>query len=225
MGREVVRRTTGRSRFLYADRIVLSSAYREQEDWKFSAIYVASILSIMILGTIAYNTDSSFFDDAILSIIAITAVYAYRRRLLFSWEGALLCCAGWVMNMMGAIGAYEWSAYGLGWDKLLHMTSILGLTLLTHAYLAHTERNLSLVEVAVITFLIAQGFGALNEILEFIGTYYFGVGQGLFGMLNGVITNTSFDQYDTHWDLIINTAGICLALFYAQAKRVITATL
>jgi hypothetical protein len=180
---------------------------------KISVIYWLTIIGLVMLGAFAYAAKSVFFADALISIIVVSAVFAIRKQVLFSWEGTALCCIGWLMNMAGTLGAYELSYQGLGWDKLLHFTSILGVTLLAYAYFKQRDMNLSLFEVGIIVFLIAQGVGAVNEISEFIGSQYFGVGQGLFGMMNGLSEPASkFDRFDTHWDLIVNTIAIVVGL-------------
>ena len=179
-------------------------------------IYFFTIIMLVTLAAIAYVNDSVFFTDAIISIFAITAVYHFRKSLVYSWEGALLCCLGWLMNTAGTLGAYDLSVEGFGWDKLLHFISITGLTILIYAYLQR-KSELSVLEVVAITFFIAQGFGAINEIVEFIGSHYFNVGQGLFGMMNGLSEPMSnFDRFDTHWDMIINTLGILTGLLYIK---------
>ena len=187
---------------------------------KITITYWLTLTSIIILGIIAYLNNSVFFTDALISITVISIIFHLRKKLLFSWEGAALCCTGWLMNMAGAIGAYNLSFSGLGWDKLLHFTSILGLTLLTFAYLKQKDASFSALEIGIIVFLIAQGFGAINEVAEFIGSEYFNIGQGLFGMMNGLSEPvTVFDMYDTHWDMIINTIAVGIGLTIAWAQH------
>lgn len=182
-------------------------------------IYIATVVALFLLGATAFVTESVFFIDAVVSIAVVSAVYYYRKHLIYSWEGAALAAAGWLMNMLGTLGAYDIYIAGLGWDKALHFVSILGVTLLAHAYLDHSGRFNTL-ELAVIAFLIAQGFGAINEMAEFIGTHYFGAGQGLFGMMNGLTEPANkFAQYDTHWDIITNTVAAMGGIAYAAWRR------
>ena len=193
------------------------SGYRQYDP--FSWIFMSTVALLSILGLVAYAARSVFFIDSIISIAVISVVYYYRKRLLFSWEGTLLCCLGWLMKMLGTLGAYDLYIAGIGWDKALHFISILGVTLLVHAYLS--RKGLNMAETAILTFLIAQGFGAVNEIAEFIGTHYFGAGQGLFGMMNGLSEPANkFYMYDTHYDLIANTLAILLGLWYGMRKQV-----
>lgn len=215
MGRDAVStRESTRSKYV----ILATTLRRRYDDPAMTSIFAFTIISLLILGGIAYTTQSVFFTDAIISIAVVTIIYQYRHALLFSWEGALLAATGWLMNMLGTLGAYEIYISGIGWDKALHFVSILGVTMLAYAYLQ--RHDLRGIELAVLVFFIAQGFGALNEILEFIGTQYFGAGQGLFGMMNGMTEPANkFYQFDTHWDLVTNTIAIVAGLFYMATKR------
>jgi hypothetical protein len=197
--------------------------YYEKERLKKSItwIYLGTITALAALCIAAYATSSVFFKDGIISIAVVSIIYLFRDKLIYSWQGALLASIGWLMNMSGTLGAYELQVFGLGWDKLLHFTSMLGITLLTYAYLRHHGlHDASLLKIGVIVFLMAQGFGAINEVAEFIGSEYFGVGQGLFGMMNGMSEPvTNLDIYDTHWDMVMNTLAIMAGLLYIAVKR------
>lgn len=200
--------------------------YEDKKLKRITWIYVGTITALMALCIIAFVTRSVFFKDGIISIAAVSLVYIFRDKLIYSWEGALMASIGWLMNMAGTLGAYELQISSIGWDKLLHLMSMIGITLLAHAYLRnHGMQNASLLKIGVIVFLIAQGFGAINEVAEFIGSEYFGVGQGLFGMMNGMSEPvTELDIYDTHWDMVVNTLAIALGLAYVAMRRHATAS-
>lgn len=186
---------------------------------RITLIYWLTITGLLALGVMAFLLKSVFFSDALISIIAVSAIFSLRKQLLFSWEGTMLCCIGWLMNMAGTLGAYDLSYAGVGWDKFLHFTSILGVTLLAYSFFKQKEINLSAFGIGIIVFFVAQGFGAVNEIAEFIGSHYFGVGQGLFGMMNGLSEPVSnLDKFDTHWDMIINTIAIVVGLTFTALR-------
>lgn len=182
--------------------------------------YSASIMLLALLAVVAcIDHHLKFFLDATIGIIVISLAYHYRHKFIFSLEGAVLCLTGWAMNAAGAINAYQLSFYGVGWDKLLHMTSCAGLVLLFYAYLTR-KTQLAFWERAFFAIFVVAGFGALNEIVEFIGSQYFGIGQGLFGMSNGVTPLASvFERFDTQWDMIFNMIGSLLALGYIRFTR------
>jgi uncharacterized membrane protein YjdF len=182
--------------------------------------YGISITLVLILGVVSLWTSQVFLSNAILGCAGLVILYKYRKHILFAWEGAVLGAAGIVMNTAGAIGAYELSYHGVGWDKLLHVVAMAGITIVAYAYLKKRHHQFSTAEMVLLALCIVEGIGAINEILEFIGSRYFSIGQGLFGMSNGVSAlKSDFDNFDTQWDMIANTVGALLAFSYLGIKR------
>lgn len=174
-------------------------------------IYWTTILMLIVTGINAIIQHTIYIMDTIVFGLIVTFLFLFRKKIIFSWQGALLCCMGIFMNISGMFGAYNISLYTVGWDKFLHLITSTGLTLLTYTYLQHIQKNNSKpifnkIELAIITIIIVMGAGALNEIVEFTGARYFGINQGILTTANGnIVANNDFEKYDTQWDLITNT--------------------
>jgi hypothetical protein len=174
------------------------------------------VLLFVTLGIISLAKHSYFFIDSLVGIAVILLAYRWRHNIT-SFDGILMLLVAALMNTAGVLGAYEIYMGPVGWDKMLHIVALVGVTLICYTYLQ--KHRFSVISAIVLTFFVAQGIGAFNEILEFLGFYFVGLGQGFFGMQNGVVVHAGFDLYDTHWDMVFNTIGITLGLLYAQIGR------
>jgi hypothetical protein len=189
------------------------------------AIRVMGIIMIAILiglGIVAHLRESNFLIDAIVGIGIVIIVYIYRNTLLTTLDGTIITSIGLLMNSAGVLGFYEFHWHGIGWDKFLHMVTAFGVTLLVFAYLRN-RTELSFGPLALLSVAIVGGFGAWIEIVEYCGFKLFHIGQGLFGMGNGLAPPPSeFERYDTQWDIIFNTASSLVAVIYLLLKTWIT---
>ncbi len=163
---------------------------------------------------------SKFFYDSLFGILLLPILYHYRKNAITSFTGAVFVAIGWIFNLLGTVGAYEIYFFGVGWDKFIHLINAFGLSFLAFNYFHNIKKTdgksyFSIASCIIITLLVAEGVGAINEIAEFLGTTYFSIGQGLLGMSNGLgMQNGIFDKFDTHWDMVANTLGFLLWLIY-----------
>jgi hypothetical protein len=189
-----------------------------------SGIYWVTVALLVLLGIYAAIHRMMYVADALILITFASLLFAHREKVLLSWEGVLLGCTGMLMNTVGVFGAYNITVHGIGWDKFLHLVMSAGIGLLIYAYLDRASRRASNPsfnpwELALFTFFLVLGVGALNEITEFMGVTYFGFSQGILGMANGsVVSNNSLERFDTQWDLITNAIGALVAVAYMTIK-------
>jgi hypothetical protein len=185
-------------------------------------LWIASVgfTLFFLLGIIAIVKRSGFFADSLIGMAGLLLLYRYRHKVLLSAEGAALIMIAAVMNNAGVLGFYDIYLGPVGWDKLIHLTAMAGTTLLCYAFLR--KRRLNITTALIITFFVVQGFGAINEVSEFLGSYYLGIGQGLFGMQNGSVQIGTFDAFDTQWDMVFNTFAILIGITYTQLMRFVS---
>ncbi len=198
---------------------------KESEDKLLGWIYVLSLITLAAMGFIAYRRHTTFVIDASFGILVMSAAYYYRKKIVYSWEGALVSTLGFISNTAGAVGIYELSYNGIGWDKALHVISTAGISLLVYSFIAakNKKKAFSKLGIVVATLLIVQGISAINEVTEFIGSRYFGIAQGMFGMTNALNPpNSQFERYDVQWDLIANLLGSIIGLGYIIVKNRLT---
>ncbi|MBI2558086.1 hypothetical protein HYW20_02080 [Candidatus Woesearchaeota archaeon] len=196
---------------------------KASEDKLLSWIYVLSIITLAAMGFIAYRRHTTFVIDASFGIFVMSVAYYFRKKIIFSWEGALVSTLGFISNTAGAVGIYELSYNGIGWDKALHIISTAGISMLVYSFIAHKSKKrkvFSKLGIAVAALLIVQGISAVNEVTEFIGSRYFGIAQGMFGMTNALNPqNSQFERFDIQWDLIANLLGSVIGLGYIVIKN------
>jgi len=178
------------------------------------ALYTITLITVILLigfAIFSAMNNSKFFFDAIIGILIVIVCYRYRLSFIYSVPGATLSAAGIVMNTAGAVGAYNLTIGIIGWDKFLHIIAAAGVALITYAYLRKKQAGILLSILGA--FLIAQGLGAFNELVEFLGTRYFDIHQGLFGTANGDNPlSTDLERFDAEWDMIFNSIGIIFSI-------------
>jgi len=190
-------------------------------------IYWITVVLLALLSVYAAIHGMIYVIDAAIFITLATVLFAFRKKLVFSTSGFLLSCAGMLMNTSGALGAYNLSVHGVGWDKLLHVVTSVGIGLLVYAYLKRasdiaqraSKLTFGPLALALLVFFIVVGIGAFNEISEFIGTRYFGFSEGILGMSNGsIISSNDLNRFDTHWDMIANAMGALFVVAYTTIR-------
>ena len=176
------------------------------------------------MGILAYIRHSAFYIDSIVAVLTLSAASYWRKKIIFSWEGALLVCLGFILNVSGVIGTYDLSYRGIGGDKLIHFVSMAGLAILIYSFLESKnalsgKKIFGTVTLIILALFISEGLGAINEINEFVGSKYFGIDKGMFSMANGSkVLQSDFDHYDTQWDMIFNTFGSIAGVLYISIK-------
>lgn len=187
------------------------------EDRIIKTLCILFFLLLFVLGVIAVAIgDVEFIYDRFISSLSILLLLLVYKRLNFRlWSVALLL----LVIILHHVKLYGEVYFGfLEFDMIMHFVAPLVFAFLAYQYLYHGKK-LSKAESAVIACLIAFGFSALNEVIEYVGYYFLGPGEGL--LFYGV---GDFGEYaDTSWDLIMNLSGAILGsvlmAIFSKRKR------
>lgn len=175
-------------------------------------IDVSLIISFIIftaLGISAIITKNvEFIYDRFFSAIIILFGYFIHRKIYLRLYAFLPIMAVAIMHHLKLYGLVF---YGfIEFDMIMHFSAGFAIALILYSYLKY-EIDGSRFKYGLIAFLCTLGITSSNEIMEYIGYYFLGPGEGLLFYGTG-----DFGGYaDTAWDLICNTLGAFFAVSLA----------
>lgn len=175
-----------------------------------------TITILTALEIYAIKTNNGYIFDYIPLAALVFLVYKIKDRIeLHPFHCALLCSVGIIHNL-GMFGLYSINPFGIGFDNYIH--TFFGFTfslILFRAYDKVGPYRGWFKYIEIIGFIVA--FGAFHEILEFLGSYFLGSGDGMFHFGIGDI------RYgDAQRDMINNLIGIAIGLITYNIKRKFT---
>ena len=121
-----------------------------------------------------------------------------------------------VLHLAGSFGLYAHFLFGvIGYDKLVHFVS--GAAMMAYALVVLFEKY---PRRYVFALLILLGAGAITELLEFIGTYYFGIDNGgIFAISDSLPIVSGLQRYDTYFDMLTNLIGGMVTMVFVIGYR------
>lgn len=159
----------------------------------FLVLFVLAIVAVII-------GDVEFIHDRFFSALAVLLVLIFYKKLHFRMWSILFLFFGLILHHLKLYGNVYFGF--LEFDMIMHCIVPLAFAFLAYQYLYYGKK-LSKIESAVITFFIAFGVSSMNEIIEYLGYYFLGPGEGILYYGYG-----DFGGYaDTAWDLIMNFLG------------------
>lgn len=175
-------------------------------------IEVSLITSFIIFTALGINAiitkNVEFIYDRFFSAaIALFGYFVHRRIYLRLYTFLIIM----VVMIMHHLKLYGLTFYGfIEFDMIMHFSAGFAIALVLYGYLKY-EMNGSKFKCGLIAFLCTVGITSLNEIIEYLGYYFLGPGEGLLFYGSG-----DFGAYaDVAWDLICNTLGAFFAVFLA----------
>ncbi len=169
------------------------------EDKAIRAVSLAGVAFFFVWGivTIALRDNELIFDRFYSAGIMLAAYLLYRRMHLRIFT-LVFALAVLFLHHIKLYGQTYWGF--LQFDMIMHFAAGMALALIFYNYLSYDH---SRAWSAVMAFLIAVGIGSLSEIMEYIGYYLLGPGEGLLFYGEG-----DFGEYaDVAWDMICNSMG------------------
>ena len=182
---------------------------------------IAAFVALYLLvfgGTAIAKGNSEFIFYLVVMLILIGMVYAVHRRVAFSGLTLWLLAAWGLLHMGGGtipipmsvaetdnnsavLYSLKLAAWLPRYDQVTHAFGFFTATLACgEALLAATKPARVTVGVAAACALMGVGFGALNEVVEFIAVK--------------TLPDTNVGGYtNTGWDLVSNTVGALLGAF------------
>jgi len=167
-----------------------------------------AIVVILLLYFAYYSRrfESQWLSDNILSIFITLFFYFIHKKIEVTkvlYPFALLII---IFHNLGTFGFYSKPFFGMEWDFVTHLYSGIILSLITYHYF---NKKLSIKTLAkiILTVFVVMGFVALTEIIEVLGTFIYGPGEGFLHYGCG-----DLDLFDTQTDLMYDFLGIFVGL-------------
>jgi hypothetical protein len=190
---------------------------RDYNEWIFIAFSVFSGIFIILFAIQKKN----YYMDALVGLVFSGIYYLIQRKYPLKRGYLLLGFLPVVLNLVGLqFGFFAFSVSGVGYDKMCHFLNSVAVTVLIYHWIDVDRKNI--VPKIFIAGLVVMGFGAFNEIVEFVGQRYFHIyGPGMFSqgdLLPPTITN-DLVRYDTWWDMIFAAFGTIVGAIVILIKR------
>jgi hypothetical protein len=174
------------------------------------AFVAAYYVAFLIVGFTTGNRQAAFYAAILPLLIAVVAVWDARRRFSdlvlwgLGWWGALHMAGGMVSVSGGGVLYNLWLLPFLRFDHLVHAFGF-GFAGLTFRESVGQAVNGTVSSGAALVMMGGLGFGALNEMLEFL--------------ISRVVPDTNIGQFENAgWDLVANTVGAAVAALSVRLR-------
>ena len=170
---------------------------------------------------------SSWFYDAIASIVLIIFFTWKRQWFHFNTYSTSLVCAAIIFHNLGTLGYYAVSPLFMQYDHFTHLFGFVACAFFIHGIIVPYFKG-SRTRLYFLIFMACLGAGTLIEMSEFIGYLFLGEGEGMFflgagdfgGDLGPVFASDVAKEWiDSMWDLIYNALGTILGIFFLWWKH------
>jgi len=170
---------------------------------------ISTSVAVILLIYFAYYSkrfESEWLSDNIVAIFVIFLFYFTHKKIEVTevlYPFALLIA---ILHNLGTFGFYSKGIFGIEWDFVTHLYSGIILSLITY-HCFHKKLKIKTLTKITLTIFVVMGIGSITEIMEVLGTFIFGPGEGFFQYGNG-----DLGLFDTQMDLIYNLLGIFVGL-------------
>ncbi len=149
-----------------------------------------------------------FIKDSIAIILIIILYYFIEKKHPLDPAIYVIGFVPLFLHLVGVSFGIFRLLFFVGTDKYIHFFSSLSVTIIFFYWLIDDKKKRYFM-ILLVAFLVAQGFGAINEVNEFVGTHYFHViDEGMFSQHDNLPKIFSdLQDYDTWWDMIFNLMG------------------
>lgn len=184
---------------------------------KLRFLFVFFTLIAVLFAIHAYKYKTEWFLDQIVAIILLFTGLLFHKKLRLNPFLYFILALAVTVHNAGTFGFYNVSPTVIQYDHITHFLGLFAITLFFYNYYMRNA-GLSILEISIVSILIAMGIGALIEIWEFIGHI----------TRNNFLAGLTLDKTDQgrEWensmiDLVYNGIGCLAAIFIKQFKRMI----
>lgn len=184
---------------------------------RFRLLFILFSLIAILFAVHAYQNQTGWLFDQIIAISLFSLAIIFRKKLRLTPFMYYLLALAITLHNAGTFGFYNVSPIFIQYDHITHFFGLFALTLFFYnLYSKNTE--FSWFEVALISFLITMGIGALIEIWEFVA--HLTRNEFLAGLVLDK-TDQGREWVNSMIDLVYNAAGCLFAIIIKQLKRII----
>ena len=184
---------------------------------KFKLLFIIFLIITALFAYHSYTNKTGWFNDHILITIPyLLLLFIFRKKLKLSPFTYFLLALAMTLHNAGTFGYYNVSPIFIQYD---HLTHFFGLFAVTFAFYNYFSKNIefSYLEIAIISFLVGMGIGALIEIWELIAHF---ARNDFFMGLTLDETDQGREWINSMIDLIYNGAGCLFVIIVKQLKRI-----
>lgn len=168
----------------------------KNKDKKFKNILTIIAFIILLILAIKNIMRLGLFIDAILSISAIIVFYKLYNKLNQDYMSYSFFIFALILH---TLGLYATRPLGIRFDHYMHFVSGFTITLITDRLF---NERLSKMKRAILLVFFSIGVGAVGEIIEWLGYYVLGLGDGFLfyglgdeGEWNNAILDLIFNSF------------------------------
>ena len=184
---------------------------------KFKILFILFLIITIAFAYHAYTNKTGWFSDhIIITIPYLTLLFIFRKKLKLNSFTYFILAAAMTIHNAGTFGYYNISPLPIQCDHLTHFIGLFAITLLFYNYFSKKE-NFSYLEIAIISFLIGMGVGALIEIWELLA--HLARTDFLMGLTLDE-TDQGKEWINSMIDLVYNGAGCLTIIVLKQLKRI-----
>ncbi len=185
----------------------VARALSAAERWTFATALALFVLGLVLVPFLA-PLNNLFDFCLLLAATLLLWLLARSRALPFAGYAALL--ALFALHGLGALGMFDRAVLGLGYDKWMHLAAGVAFAVFFWGWLPVRKTW----HRVLLTLLCVMGLAAINEIAEFVGSYWLGFkAGGITAMGTGQpVTGSPLQVYDTHFDMLFNLAGTAVGI-------------
>lgn len=177
-------------------------------------VFIIAFIIECALLIYAIAVKPGFIFDCVFGLIFIALLYILEETYPLPLPVIILGLVPIYLHSAGVLfGLFSMMFFGIGYDKYVHFTNSFIIAFVVFFFLiAHSKSNA--VKKGIAALLIAQGFGAINEVNEFVGSEYLGItGPTMFSQGDELPPlKHDFITFDSYWDMIFNLCGSILAM-------------
>lgn len=185
---------------------------------KFKFLFILFLIITILFAYHSFTNKTGWFNDhTLITIPYLILLFIFRKKLKLSAFTYFILAAAMTVHNAGTFGYYNISPLPIQYDHITHFFGLFAVTLFFYNYFSK-KIEFSYLEIAILSFLIGMGVGALIEIWELIAHY----ARNDFFM--GVVldrTDQGREWTNSMIDLLYNGAGCLAVVVVKQLKRTI----
>lgn len=181
---------------------------------------VAALIVVASL-IIDLTRTGEYVKDCVFILATIGLFYLLERNFYLEPGIIVIGLLPFILHLAGTIfNMFSLFIFGVGFDKYVHFLASASVTIVAFYWLMNNSRK-HYVRKAFVALLITMGFGALNEVNEFVGYHYLHIyGATLFSIGDSLPTIASdLQTNDTQWDMIFNFFGASAAVLLVTLRE------
>lgn len=184
---------------------------------KLRLLFVFFTAIAVVFAIHAYINKTEWFSDQFLAVSLLLIGLIFHKKLKLNPYLYFILALSITIHDAGTFGFYNISPVSIQYDHITHFFALFSLTLFFYNYF-YKKAEFNILEISIISLLIAMGIGALIEIWEFIGHI---TRTNFFAGLTLDKTDQGREWVNSMIDLLYNGAGCLAAILIKQFKRMI----